>query len=500
MNVRLTTACAALLVTATAVAQGNLINIPPHNSVYNGFSRGFSFVAQTGCEIVQMGLPIDAFQAGDLGAYLVEINGNQVVYQTGVAPGANGEATITIPAGTVIIAPGDEVLVVGNWSPATGAAQFSAHNSYGSSAPYATTIEGVAHTLDRAGVQWDIGDPAGSATASRFTGVAGSIGRVLVETGPLTVTLPPSLVATAEAVPLSNTLDGAGGQFRGGDVIRWNYDDSLSQGANNGILALTAFNIGSGGAPVAASTPFLPGFVQQWAGSTPAGFVLPVGPYFVGSPDELLIVPPGVLNQFDGLRLQSLIEDPTAPAYFRTMYNVINFSYTNCGFGESFDTTAQGTALPTGWSQAGIQNWTVDANGTTSGGTGPTSAFDGSNYLYCETSSPSAAGDTYIADTVAVPSSSAPNNQLGFALSRIGATIGTLNVYMDDGAGTMNLLATYTGPDANQSQGGTEWSTETIDLTNGGTLTVPANIVVRFEYIRGSSFTGDLAIDAVCFQ
>ncbi|MGC6487417.1 MAG: hypothetical protein ACON4Z_07210 [Planctomycetota bacterium] len=499
MNTPLSAACAALFVAATAVAQGNPIALPPFNNVYNGFSRGFSFVAQTGFEFVQMGLPVDAFQPGDTGAYLVEINGNQAVYQTGVAPGANGEATITIPAGTCVIAPGDTVLVVGNWSPAAPA-QFTAHNSYGLTAPFATTIEGVAHTLDRAGVQWDIGDPAGSATAARFTGVAGSIGRVLVETGPLTVTLPPSLVATAEAIPFSNTLDGAGGQFRGGDVIRWNYDDSISSGANNGTLCITTLNLGAGGAPAVASTPLLPGFVQQWAGSSPAGNVLPVGPYFVGSPDELLIVPPGVLNQFDGLRLQSLIYAPTAPVEFQTMYNVINFSYTNCGFGESFDTTPTGQTLPTGWAQNGIQNWRVQSGGTTSGGTGPTSAFDGSNYIYAETSSPSAAGDTYIADTVAIPSSSAPNSTLSFQLSRIGATIGTLNVYMDDGAGTFNLLSTYTGPDANQSQGGVEWTGETVDLTNGGTLTVPANIVLRFEYIRGSSFTGDLAIDGICLN
>ena len=116
------------------------------------------------------------------------------------------------------------------------------------------------------------------------------------------------------------------------------------------------------------------------------------------------------------------------------------------------------------------------------------------------TSSPATTGSTFIIDSAPVANTSAPTNTLEFQLSRIGATIGTLNVYMDDGAGTFNLLATYTGPDANQSQGGTEWSAENLDLTNGGTLTVPANIVIRFEYTYGGSFTGDLAIDAFCLK
>lgn len=496
MNATLSAACAALFVASAAIAQGNSIAVPAPGSVYNGYSRGFSFVAQSGLEFVTLGLPVDAFQPGDTGSYLVEINGVQAVYQTGVAPGANGEATISIPAGTCVIAPGDTVLVVGNWSPAT-TSNFSAHNSYGGPAPFATSIEGVASQLDRAGVQWDIGDP-GSATAARFTGLAGSIGRVLVETGPLTVTLPPSLLVNAESVPFNTTLDGTGGEFRGGEFLRWNYDDSTSSGANAGTIAVTTLNLGAGAAPATATTPLIPGFVQQWSGSAPSGFIGLVGPYFVGGPDELLPVPVGVLNQFDTVRFQSLIYDAGAGAVpFRTMFNTINFTYTECVYGESFEASA---STPAGWTQSGVRNWTVDCCGTPSGSTGPTAAFTGSNYLYCETSAPSAAGDTYIIDTPAIPATSAPTNTLEFQLSRIGATIGSLNVYLDDGAGTFQLLATYNGPDAALTQGGAEWTAETIDLTNGGTVAVPANIVLRFEYIRGASFTGDLAIDAICLK
>ena len=499
MNVSLTAACAALFVAATAVAQ-NPIAMPAGTTVYNGFSRGYSFVAPSAFEITSLALPPDAFQVGDTGGYLIEVNGIQALYQVGVAPGLNGDAPVSAPGGSIVCLPGDTVMVVGNWSPAvTG--NFSAHNSYASGGgTYATNIEGVSTTLNRAGVQWDIGD-AGSATAARFTGLTGSFARILAETGPLTVTPVPALVANAEATPFSTTLDASGSEFTGGEFLRWNYDDTAatSNGFSNlGQLAVTTLNLGAGGAPATASTPLIPNFVQQWGGSAPAGFISIVGPYIVGSPDELLPVPVGVLNQFDTIRFQSLIYDAGAgPVPFKTMNNVISFSYTNCGYGEGFDASLSD---PTGWVQSGIQNWTVDASGTPSGSTGPTAAFNGSNYLFCETSSPAATGDTYIIDTAPVANTSAPTNQLAFQLSRIGATIGTLNVYMDDGAGTFNLLATYTGPDANQSQGGIEWSAEVLDLTNGGTLTVPANIVIRFEYIRGTSFTGDIAIDAFCLK
>ena len=112
----------------------------------------------------------------------------------------------------------------------------------------------------------------------------------------------------------------------------------------------------------------------------------------------------------------------------------------------------------------------------------------------------SVTGDTFIADSPAISALNAPTNTLTFQLSRIGATMGTLSVYMDDGAGTWNLLTSYSGPDPSQSQGGLEWSYVVVDLTKGGTLTVPAAIKLRFEYVKGSSFTGDLAIDSICLK
>src|SRR5690606_36511965 len=138
---------ASLGLAVSTVAQ---VAIPPHASVYNGLSRGFNFTANTGFVIDQLDLPLDAQQPGDTASYLVRVNGT-VVYRS------VGNAGIVSPS--LPIVPGDVVDVIGNWSPAATSGS-SAHNSYGSTAPYATTIEGVAHTLNRSGVQWDIGDPA----------------------------------------------------------------------------------------------------------------------------------------------------------------------------------------------------------------------------------------------------------------------------------------------------------------------------------------------------
>ncbi len=168
-----TLAVAVLIGTATAQ-----IPIPPHAAVYNGFSRGFTFTAQTPFTIVGLDLPLDAFQAGDTSAYLVRVNGTVALWSRGNA----GPIGAAIP-----IAINDVVDIVGNWSPAVPN-NFTAHNSY--SAPYAlpgypTTIHGVPHNLLRSGWQWDIGDPAWVSTGTTgafLAPVAGQLGRVLVYT------------------------------------------------------------------------------------------------------------------------------------------------------------------------------------------------------------------------------------------------------------------------------------------------------------------------------
>jgi len=95
---------------------------------------------------------------------------------------------------------------------------------------------------------------------------------------------------------------------------------------------------------------------------------------------------------------------------------------------------------------------------------------------------------------------------MSFALSRIGATIGFLELFIDDGSGAgfvpITDMATgvplrYLGSDPTNLQGGTEWTVETVPFLHNIAGTA---ITVRFRYTSSSSFTGDIAIDDVVFQ
>ena len=166
-------------IASSAIAQQ--VVIPAHTSVYNGYSRGFSTVAATDFDIDKMELPLDAFLVGDTASFLIQVNGVDVWLDTG------GTSAISIVNPPVQVVTGDTLLIVGNWS-AVPASNFSAHNSYASgAAPYATTILGVAHNLDRGGYQCDVGDPVsyngGTAAggAASFTGLTGSLGRCWID-------------------------------------------------------------------------------------------------------------------------------------------------------------------------------------------------------------------------------------------------------------------------------------------------------------------------------
>lgn len=191
---QLAVACAAL--TASAIAQtGTPVTPPAPSTVYNGFSRGYSFTALSDFFIQDTELDATAFQAGDTGGVRVSVNGTEVFYSVGNAAGANGNALMTPPA-PIQIFTGDLVEVIANWSPNGATGQFTAHNSYGTGGgTYTTPVEGQTTQLDRAGVQWDIGDP-GYATAATFNSIAGSIGRSFIYTTP-----PSGLFASFDANP-----------------------------------------------------------------------------------------------------------------------------------------------------------------------------------------------------------------------------------------------------------------------------------------------------------
>ena len=195
---------------------------------------------------------------------------------------------------------------------------------------------------------------------------------------------------------------------------------------------------------------------------------------------------------------QMVILNPAAPDGF-SLSQGVEFRFVPCNAQEDFDGLAPGQ-VPVGWansSVAGTMPWTVNSGGTPSGGTGPTASVSGANYLYTETSGPGI-GATFAVDTCVVDTNTLANFTLTFDLSRIGADIGTLNILVDDGVtGFVNVPGgTFTGADPTQSQGGLEWSAESIDLSSFA----GSSIRVRLEYTGGASFRGDLAIDNLFFN
>ena len=127
-------------------------------------------------------------------------------------------------------------------------------------------------------------------------------------------------------------------------------------------------------------------------------------------------------------------------------------------------------------------DWTRRSGSTSSGATGPSGAMVGTHYLYIEVSSPRAVGDT--AELSTAPLLFASATQLTFGYHMYGSTMGSLVVKV---GGT-----SVWSKAGNQ---GNSWNTAAIDLTSMTGQTA----AVEFIGTRGTSYTGDIAIDEVAF-
>ena len=155
-------------------------------------------------------------------------------------------------------------------------------------------------------------------------------------------------------------------------------------------------------------------------------------------------------------------------------------------FTEEFDTQGAWT----GDISSGTVNgdWNFARSGTTtSGNTGPSGAHSGLNYVYFESSTGTSASMVSPAIDLSAAQDFA---ELSFWLHAYGATIGTLNV----GVGTSAsgpFTTEFTWSDELQTASADPYQNVGVNLDNY----VGDTIYIEFEYIKGSSFTGDLAID-----
>ncbi|MBL4663662.1 MAG: M36 family metallopeptidase [Flavobacteriaceae bacterium] len=145
------------------------------------------------------------------------------------------------------------------------------------------------------------------------------------------------------------------------------------------------------------------------------------------------------------------------------------------------------------WTQSSNDDidWTRDSGGTPSSNTGPSSAADGTTYIYVEAS---VNGTGYpnkraILNSPCFDLSSATSASFNYSYHMFGATdMGSidLEVSTDDGA-TWSSIWNQTG---NQ---GDQWNAQSINL---GAYTGESNVRLRFNRLTGSTWQADIALDS----
>ena len=158
---------------------------------------------------------------------------------------------------------------------------------------------------------------------------------------------------------------------------------------------------------------------------------------------------------------------------------------TSYPYNEGFENTLGG------WTQSTADdiNWTVDANGTPSSNTGPSSATQGSYYVYVEASSPNYPSKRAILNSPCFDLSSLSDPTFSFKYHQYGSTdMGTIDLELSDDDG-----ATWTSVWNSAGNLGNTWLSANIDLStyNGG------SVKLRFNRFVGGTWQADIAIDDV---
>ena len=136
-------------------------------------------------------------------------------------------------------------------------------------------------------------------------------------------------------------------------------------------------------------------------------------------------------------------------------------------------------------------DWTVNTGGTTSTGTGPSSAYDCSYYVYTESSDPNYPNKyagLYNIFNFAV--GGLTNPVIEFAYHMYGATMGTLALQVSTDYG-----ANWTNEWSLSGDQGDSWYTTSVDLSTYGNTD---NVLLRWWGYTGSSYYSDMAVDDIC--
>ena len=134
-------------------------------------------------------------------------------------------------------------------------------------------------------------------------------------------------------------------------------------------------------------------------------------------------------------------------------------------------------------------DWTLDAGGTPSGGTGPSDdVTGGGNYMYTEASVPRAHGDVATMMTGDIDISSLSNPELNFYSHMFGTAQGTMTVDMYDGTNYTNVFS-------KSGDQGDVWVEESVLLSTTATVVHFRITAVLDTNSGGQAWPGDMAID-----
>lgn len=134
-------------------------------------------------------------------------------------------------------------------------------------------------------------------------------------------------------------------------------------------------------------------------------------------------------------------------------------------------------------------DWTITSGSTPSSNTGPSSAYDGSYYIYCEVSSPGYPTKRAIAQSPCFNLSGMSTAYFSFMYHMYGAsTMGSLDVEVSENNGaTWSSLWSKTGNQGNL------WQSANINLSSY----LGKYIQLRFNTLSGTTWQGDIAIDDI---
>jgi len=145
------------------------------------------------------------------------------------------------------------------------------------------------------------------------------------------------------------------------------------------------------------------------------------------------------------------------------------------------------------WTQSGTDdlNWTVDANGTPSNGTGPSSAIQGSFYIYVEASGNNTGypNKRAIINSPCYDLTNVSDANFSFNYHQYGSNnMGTINLEVSDNNG-----ASWVSLWNSSGNLGNSWQSQSVSLSDytGG------SVQLRFNRLTGNTWQADIAIDNI---